>query len=375
MLALNAEDSIVAGQVDLDHDVFVRHLFQQIVGTVLVHHVHAMADAPRMAQFDGLADMEAKAAGRHQARRKLPRMKADVYLWVDAVQIVEHPHLQVVVLHGPIAVLRHHEVDTDHARIRHRRLEAEQRLREHLLRRKAAQDLKEVTNGYMARRSGVGLAAMLHAFAVPLLGGEVLANGRHVVLQTLCQQGRAHLFEVRLPPDLVGDPGCVREVRRLHDFKVLLILRSGARCDLVQPFSVVHVFKNVEPCEGREELVMSAEACERHEAAHGEAVDQIVIQLLIGQRGGGGDGSRRACRKLRSSPSQAGWLDEAHGRGGDAKLVLCAVCDEGLRVDGAAQVHMQVGSLGHVHQESMQVERVRARGVEGADGAVFRRRT
>jgi hypothetical protein len=63
-------------------------------GIVLIHHVDAVADALGVAQFDGLADVEAQALGRNQARRQFAGVQADVDLRIDGVQVVEHLHLQ-----------------------------------------------------------------------------------------------------------------------------------------------------------------------------------------------------------------------------------------------------------------------------------------
>ncbi len=50
------------------------------------------------------------------------------------------------------------------------------------------------------------------------------------------------------------------------------------------------------------------------------------------------------------------------------------VGDEGLGVDGSAEMHVEVGAFGHVDQEGMERERaggVGLCGVEGAHGAGF----
>ena len=77
----DAEDDVVRGEVDLDHDVAVGHLCeQQAWGSVFVHDVHAVADALGVAEVDGLADVEAEAGGRNKAGGELSGVQRDVDL-------------------------------------------------------------------------------------------------------------------------------------------------------------------------------------------------------------------------------------------------------------------------------------------------------
>ena len=139
--AFDAENSFVGAEVDLHHHVLPRHLLQQRRGVVLVHHVHAVADALGVPQLHGLANVEAQALGRHQARRQLAGVQRDVDLGINGMQIVQHLHLQRVIAHGDEAVFGLHKVDADpgvvvrvHAGLDG--LKAQQRLREDLLGRK-----------------------------------------------------------------------------------------------------------------------------------------------------------------------------------------------------------------------------------------------
>ena len=63
-----------------------------------------MADALGVAEVDGFADVEAEAFGRDEAGGEFAGVERDVDLGVDAVEVVEHLHLEVVVLHGDAAV-------------------------------------------------------------------------------------------------------------------------------------------------------------------------------------------------------------------------------------------------------------------------------
>ncbi len=118
------------------------HLRQQIPRPVLVHHVHAVADALRVGQLHRLADVEAQSLRRHQPRRQFARVQRNVHVGILRMQIADHLHLQGVVAHGDVVVFRPHKVDADpRVILRVDRgfggLEAQQRLRENLLRRKS----------------------------------------------------------------------------------------------------------------------------------------------------------------------------------------------------------------------------------------------
>ena len=105
-LAFDAEDAGVGGEVDLDHDVLVGHLFEERVGVVFVEHVDAVADALGVAEVDGFADVEAEAVGRDHAGGEFAGVERDADVGVDGVEVVEHLHLEVVVAHGDVGRLR-----------------------------------------------------------------------------------------------------------------------------------------------------------------------------------------------------------------------------------------------------------------------------
>ncbi len=117
VVAANAENHVVAGQVDLDRDMAIAHFRQQAGGVLLIHDIHAMADSFGVPQFDGLADMKAQPIGRHEPRRKFARMQRDVHAGVDALRVVDHRHVQMVIGHRGVAVFRLHEIHGHHSRI------------------------------------------------------------------------------------------------------------------------------------------------------------------------------------------------------------------------------------------------------------------
>ena len=93
--------------------------------------------------------------------------------------------------------------------------------------------------------------------------------------------GRAGVVRDWPASRFVAELGGVGEGRRHHDFEVLLVLRGGAGCDFVEPFAAVDLVDAAEAAEGGEELVVAADAGGRDEGAHGEGVDEGVVELLV----------------------------------------------------------------------------------------------
>jgi len=123
--------------------VLGRHLFEEIVGFVFVEDVYAVADALGVAEVDGFADVEGETFWRDHALREFAGMEGDVDLRIDGVEVVEHLHLKVIVLHGDAAVFGHDKVEADDVGIGGGYFKAEEGLREDLLRWEAAEDLVE----------------------------------------------------------------------------------------------------------------------------------------------------------------------------------------------------------------------------------------
>ena len=146
MAAGDAEDAVVGGEVDLDHDVAVGQLGEKGLRVALVHDVDAMADALGVAEVDGLVDVEGKACGRDEAGSEFAGVEGDVDAGVDAVEVVEHEHLAVVLGHGHVGVFGLDEVDADYVGIGRGQLEVEEGLGEDLLRGEGAEDLAEEAN-------------------------------------------------------------------------------------------------------------------------------------------------------------------------------------------------------------------------------------
>ena len=170
----------------------------------------------------------------------------------------------------------------------------------------------------------------------------------------------------------------MREGWGLHDFEVLLVLCGRAGGDLVEPFAGVGL-QAAEAIEGGEELVVTIDAFRGNEDAHGEAVDEVVVESLVLESRGSGDFSRIAVVGL-----VAKGLDEADGilalgsggssvlDRGDAESFASCFCDEGLSIDRAGKMHVKVGALGERLEEGIELARAHLCGcIHGAGGAGF----
>ncbi len=119
--------------------MLLRHLFQQRLRIVLVHHVDTVANTLRMPPVNRLPDVKAQAFGRNETRSQFAGVQRDVHFRVDGMQILDHLHLQGVVAHGNEAVFGHYKIDADPGVVMSihgglHRLKTQKRLRENLLR-------------------------------------------------------------------------------------------------------------------------------------------------------------------------------------------------------------------------------------------------
>ena len=88
-----------------------------------------------------------------------------MHIGVDAVQVIEHEHLTVVLGHGHVGVFGLNEVDADDTGILRGDFEAEERLGEDLLRRKGAENLVEEADFDGAGACSASLAAVFDLVA------------------------------------------------------------------------------------------------------------------------------------------------------------------------------------------------------------------
>jgi len=161
ILGGNSENALVAGEIDFHEDVFCGHVFEKRVRFVFVQDVHAVADALGMAEFDGLADVATETFIGDKTRSEFASMKTDVNFWIEAMEEIEHAHVEGIIGHGDVAVFRHDKIQTDKARVGGSGFEAEQSLSEDDFAGKSTQDLAKKTELNAAGDGFSGLAAML----------------------------------------------------------------------------------------------------------------------------------------------------------------------------------------------------------------------
>ena len=247
-----------------------------------------MADALGVAELDGLADVEAQAFGRDEAGSELAGMQADVHLWVDGVEVIEHLHLEGVVAHGDKAVFGLDEVDADEARLVGVHgwpgwFQSQEGFGRRPARGEAAQNLVDVANFDLAGGRGLRGFAVLDLAALGFGGADVFAVGGYFAAEAGSSKSVWRGWaESGFQPSLSAIWCGVAEGRRLHELEVLLILGGGAAGDFVDPLADVALAQSAEAVKGGEELVVAAEAGRGDKAAHGEGVDEAVVEVLVG---------------------------------------------------------------------------------------------
>ena len=186
--------------------------------------------------------------------------------------------------------------------------------------------------------------AMLQLAALLLKAIHLLANGEGLLTEAAIKQ--------LLAPCGVASAGWNRlglrddsesYVRRVHQLQILLVLRRRKRGDFVYPFRRVAPGQAAKLIEGSKEVIVSAITGRRHEAAHGEGVDQLVVErLMLQQRrrtdraGGTWFGSK--------SSAMAGKIERLRI---DADVVRGGIAQKCLRVDCACEMTVQLTPLGH----------------------------
>lgn len=110
---------------------------------------------------------------------------------------------------------------------------------------------------------------------------------------------------------------------------------------------------------GVEEMVVAGDARRREKAAHGEGVDQGVVEMLVVKGSGGGKFAFAACGLL---VGVSGGLRFGKGKfcGIDAELVFGSGANPGFGINGAAEVVVQVGAFGHAEKKVAKLEGILA---------------
>ena len=106
--------------------------------------------------------------------------------------------------------------------------------------------------------------------------------------------------------------------------------------------------------EGGEELVVAAPLVVRDEGAHGEGVNQLVVEVLIGAVFGMVNNVGRGDEIFGAGFSCG--FHEFQQLGIHAQPIFRPGPQEALRIDCAAEVHVQIGALGHGEEEGSECE-------------------
>ncbi len=158
IFASDAEDDVVAGEIDFDHDVLRGHFPEEFVGAFFVHDVNTVADALGMGLFNGQTNVAAQAFVGHEAGSEFSGVQADMHLGIKIVEKFDHAHVQGVIGHGSVAVFGHDEIDADVAGIDGGEFKTEKRLRENNFLWKTTKHLTEEADLHLTSgcRSGCG---------------------------------------------------------------------------------------------------------------------------------------------------------------------------------------------------------------------------
>jgi len=264
---------------------------------------------------------------------------------------------------------------------------------EDMLRRKGAENLVEKANFDGAGSSSTGLAAVFDAISCVEGVVQLFAIDGYLVAEAYLEERVAKMAEIFAggagsvigavlrgiggcggPLNVGNDFGEVSEGWCLHDLEVLLVLRRSAGGHFVEPLSCMRFIEAAKTVEGGEELIVSADARAGHKGAHGESIDESIVELLVFE-GVLGANIAFTTDGLRWDASGGGlWFEEAVRGGVDAEDICSAILDEGLSIDRAREMHVQVCSFWHAGEEGVELEWTFSCGVESFDGALFARR-
>jgi len=174
---------------------------------------------------------------------------------------------------------------------------------------------------------------------------------------------------------LPGNGGCggagMGEGRGVHEFEILFVLRGGAGGKFVEPIAQVGAAHFLKFIEGVEEVVVRGDAGGWDEAAHGEGVNQGVVESLVFEGLAGGDFAFGADGFGRGGGGERLRLAEGQSGGVDAQVIFDGFGDEGFRVDGTGDVDVEVGALGHFEEPGVESDGRRSGDLQAAVDAVL----
>ncbi len=190
------------------------------------------------------------------------------------------------------------------------------------------------------------------------------ARRGNILGQAPGEQLAAQTGQILTPGEILGDGVQPIPGRRFHQLEILLVLRGGPRRDLVEKRARVARVGATELGERPEEMIVPGLALRRHEAAHREGIDQLVIEMLVLGHIGGSDVAGLADRLGLGARLDRLRLGEGLGDRIDAQPILTANADEGLGIDRPVEMIVQVGALRHALEKSIEGERIAPNGIE-----------
>src|SRR5215471_20679825 len=252
--------------------------------TIFVHHIHAVADALSMGLLDCQTDMTAKPARGHQSGRKLACVETDMDFGIEIVEEADYAHVQRIVSHRGVTVFRLYEIATHNSWIGRGDFKSEQCLSKDGFPGAGSQHLVDITLFYLAGRKLVGLATML---TLPTRGFNlvpIVFCGGNVIAQAVSQHVFAKGLEIVVPLYFLNDCGDTRNGGICDQLEILFVLGGGTSSNFVEPFAGVSAIRAGKFAESIEEVIVAADSGRGHKAAHGESVDQRIVQMLIFER-------------------------------------------------------------------------------------------
>nr|GEU28080.1 hypothetical protein [Tanacetum cinerariifolium] len=373
-LVLDAEDEIVAAQVDLDRNILIVHLFHDAQRIAFVGNVHAMADAARARHVQRLLDVELQPFRLHHAQRQLARVQRQFDGRIFGFQELVHLHVQRVVAHRHVRAFLAHDVDAHDQRTGGGQLEARHHLRKHLRRRQEAQRERLVAQ----REAGVVDAGARRLDVVEVGGDPALERLVAVELADVGGQvgvGQAARQGLVIETGVLGNRGDLE-----NGFDIAQVFLDGAALQGLQAVGRVGGRNRVEVGERVEKLAV------------GRGLDgAVVIEILVGPalQQVGQEGVILQAVLARQAHALGQRLG-ALGLGGglvhvdavaglvDAIAFLVHPAQVLLGIDGARIMVVQVATLGHQGEEHGQLGQLgflaRHQGGQHVAGDRFRQR-
>ena len=266
---------------------------QQAAGVVLVHHVHAVANALGVASFTASRMWKRSPSGGTRPRPARPHA-AKCAPRINGVQIPHHLHLQRVIAHRDEAVFGLHEVDAHKAALMRLHallhgLESQQRLRKDLIRRGSRAGSGRCSGSQPGMPSRLCGAAVLQAAPLDFR------------LAYIRRGPRRPRRSIRGPEAAGGNARRPRSACSSSAFQPIswaicrAWLKAGVtissrycsfcaaarRRNFVYPFAGM-VLDAAEADKGGKELVVPAPARGGHKAAHRKRVNHLVVERLTG---------------------------------------------------------------------------------------------